>query len=272
MFYAGAALPDALADRMRRLAADVADHEVPLTSSWGTTETAPAATSAHFRGSVNGCIGVPISGVEIKLAPVADKLEIRVRGPNVTEGYHRSPELTRAAFDEEGFYRSGDAVTLVDEGDPNRGLLFDGRISEDFKLQTGTWVTVGPLRTRLLGAARVLSDAVICGQDSEFVAALAWVNQAEARRVVGTDEDVPLHDPALKAHLQRALSELASGAGSASRVQRLLLLTEPPGLDAGEITDKGYINQRVCLERRAADIARLYASTPGPEVIRPSAS
>jgi feruloyl-CoA synthase len=272
MFYAGAALPDALADRMRRLAADVADHEVPLTSSWGTTETAPAATSAHYRDSVNGCIGVPIPGVEVKLAPVANKLEIRARGPNITDGYYRDPEQTRAAFDEEGFYRSGDAVRMVDENDPDRGLLFDGRISEDFKLQTGTWVAVGPLRTRLIGAARVLSDAIICGQDGEYVAALAWINQAEARRIVGTEDDVALDNPGLKTHLERALAELSTGAGSASRIERLLLLDEPPGLDAGEITDKGYINQRVCLERRAADVARLYASEPGADVIRPSAA
>ncbi len=270
MFYAGAALPDALADRLRRLAADVADHEVPLTSSWGTTETAPAATSAHFADAVNGCIGVPIPGVEIKLAPVGDKLEIRARGPSITEGYFRSPELTRAAFDEDGFYRSGDAVRMVDEDRPDRGLVFDGRIAEDFKLLTGTWVTVGPLRTRLIGAARVLSDAVICGQDGEFVAALAWLNQTEARRVVGVEHDVALDDPGLRRHLKRALAELASGAGSAARIERLLLLSEPPGLDAGEITDKGYINQRVCLERRAGDVARLYAADPDPAVITPA--
>jgi feruloyl-CoA synthase len=267
MFYAGAALPDALAVRLREIARLGADHEVLLTSSWGTTETAPAATSAHFADAVTGCIGVPLPGVGLKLASVGDKLEIRVSGPNVTPGYFRQPELTSAAFDEEGYYRSGDAVKLVDASDPNRGLLFDGRIAEDFKLLTGTWVAAGPRRLALLSAARVLSDAVICGQDSEYVSALAWVNQAEARRVCGVDGEVTLDDPRLRSHLAQALAELNAGAGSAGRIERLLLLAEPPSLDAGEITDKGYINQRACLERRAADVARLYTREPDPDVI-----
>ena len=204
MFYAAAALPDALAARLRELSARHADHDVPLTSSWGTTETSPAATTAHFPEPPTGCIGVPYPGTTIKLAPVAGKLEIRVSGPNVTPGYYRHPELTAATFDEEGFYRSGDAGRLVDEHDPNQGVLFDGRIAENFKLMTGTWVTAGTLRPRLLSSARVLSDAVICGHDREYVAALAWVNQAEARKRFGED-DVPLDDPRLRAHLAHAL-------------------------------------------------------------------
>jgi feruloyl-CoA synthase len=270
MFYAGAALPDALALRLRAIAEQLADHEVPLTSSWGTTETAPAATSAHFRDAVIGCIGVPLAANAIKLAPEADKLEIRVRGPNVTPGYFKRPELTATAFDDEGFYRSGDAVRLVDEHAPNRGLRFDGRISEDFKLLTGTWVTVGPLRTRLLSTARVLTDAVICGHDETYVSALAWVNQAEADTVCGAGSEVALADPRLRRHLAHALAALNDGAGSASRVERLLLLAQPPSLDAGEITDKGYINQRRCLELRAADVARLYEREPDEDVITPA--
>jgi feruloyl-CoA synthase len=270
MFYAGAALPDALALRLRAIAERLADHDVPLTSSWGTTETSPAATSAHFADAAIGCIGVPLPGTTIKLAPEGDKLEIRVSGPNVTPGYFGSPDLTAAAFDDEGFYRSGDAVVLVDPDDPNRGLLFDGRIAEDFKLLTGTWVTVGPLRTRLLGAARVLTDAVICGQDKEYVAALAWVNQAEARALCGADGDVDLADQRLRRHLAETLATLGGAAGSAGRVERLLLLAQPPSLDAGEITDKGYLNQRQCLNRRAADVARLYAPEPDGDVITPA--
>jgi len=267
MFYAAAALPDALAARLRKLAADHADHDVPLTSSWGTTETAPCATSMHYLGAPTGCIGVPIPGCTIKLAPVGDRLEIRVKGPNVTPGYFGQPELTRAAFDEDGFYRSGDAVTLLDDRDPNRGMAFDGRIAENFKLLTGTWVAAGALRTRLISAAGVLSDAVICGQDAAYAAAMAWVNQAEARRVTGASEDVALDDPALREHLAGALRSLNADAGSASRIERLLLLAEPPGLDAGEITDKGYVNQRRTLECRAADVARLYAEPADPAVI-----
>jgi feruloyl-CoA synthase len=261
MFYAGAALPDALAARMRKLAAEHADHEVPLTSSWGTTETSPTATSMHYLGAPTGCIGVPVPGCTIKLAPVADKLEIRVSGPNVTPGYFREPELTAATFDEDGFYRSGDAVKLIDERDPNQGVIFDGRISENFKLLTGTWVAVGSLRTRLLSTAGVLSDAVICGHDAKYAAALAWVNQAEA---------ADLDRAELREHLARALGRVNEGAGSASRIERLLLLEAPPSLDAGEITDKGYLNQRRCLECRASEVARLYADPPGPDVIEPA--
>jgi feruloyl-CoA synthase len=267
MFYAAAALPDALATRLRKLAAEHADHDVPLTSSWGTTETAPCATSMHYLGAPTGCIGVPIPGCTIKLAPVGDRLEIRVKGPNVTPGYFRQPELTQAAFDEEGFYRSGDAVRLLDEQDPNQGMVFDGRIAENFKLLTGTWVAAGALRTRLVSAAGVLSDAVICGQDAEYVAAMAWVNQAEARRVTGATGDVALDDPGLREHLARALQGLNADAGSASRIERLLLLATPPSLDAGEITDKGYLNQRRTLECRATDVARLYAEPVDAAVI-----
>ena len=256
MFYAAAALPDALAERLRKLASKHADHEVPLTSSWGTTETSPAATSMHYLGAPTGCIGVPIPGCTIKLAPVGDKLEIRAKGPNVTPGYFRRPDLTEELFDDEGFYRSGDAARLTDQG-----LMFDGRIAENFKLLTGTWVAVGALRMRLLSAAGgLLSDAVIAGQDSEYVGALAWVNRAEA----------PSDEASLRQHLAQALRSLNADAGSASRVERLLVLETPPSLDAGEITDKGYLNQRRCLESRAAEVARLYAAEPGPEVIRPA--
>jgi feruloyl-CoA synthase len=267
MFYAGAALPEALALRLRELAQRLADHAVPLTSSWGTTETSPAATSAHYADQTSGCIGVPLPANAIKLAPVGDKLEIRVSGPNVTPGYFRAPELAATAFDDEGFYRSGDAGKLVDQDDPNRGLLFDGRIAEDFKLLTGTWVTVGPLRLRLLSECKVLSDAVICGHNRGFIAALGWVNQAEARGLCGGDGDVALDDSRLRGHLAEAITRLGAGSGSAARVDRLLLLAEPPSLDAGEITDKGYLNQRACLNRRATEVERLYAPEPDGEVI-----
>ena len=270
MFYAAAALPDALAARLRKLAAEHADHEVPLTSSWGTTETAPCATSMHYLGAPTRCIGVPIPGCAIKLAPVGDRLEIRVKGPNVTPGYFRQAELTEAAFDEEGFYRSGDAVTLNDRQDPNAGMLFDGRIAENFKLLTGTWVAAGALRTRLISATGILSDAVICGQDAGYVAALAWINQAEARKLTGATEDVALDDPDLRRHLSVALRSLNEDAGSASRVERVLLLAQPPSLDAGEITDKGYLNQRRTLQCRAADVLRLYADPPDRGVITTS--
>jgi feruloyl-CoA synthase len=270
MFYAAAALPETLWERMRAIADDVADHHVPLTASWGTTETAPGATTAHFASARCGCIGVPLPGVTLKLVREGDTREIRLAGPNITPGYHGDPEATAAAFDEEGFYRTGDAARLVDEDDPSQGLMFDGRLAEDFKLATGTWVTVGKLRTALVSVTGVLTDAVIAGHDREYVAAAVWVNQADARRACGADEELALDDPRLRRHLADGLARLNHGAGSASRIERLLVLDEPPSIDAGEITDKGYVNQRAVLERRVDAIARLYAEPCDPSVITPT--
>ncbi len=268
MFYAAAPLTDALWDRLQLLAARHADHPVPLTASWGTTETAPLATSAHFHSARCGCIGVPVPGVTLKLVPTGEKLEIRLTGPNVTPGYLGDDAATAAAFDAEGYYRTGDAVRLIDAADPAQGLMFDGRLAEDFKLATGTWVRVGQVRNRLVSAAGgVLGDAVICGHDGASVCALAWLNMTEAQRVAAAPDDVAIDHPALRAHLARALAQSNRGAGSALRVERLLLLSEPPAIDAGEITDKGYINQRAVIERRAGDVARLLADPPPAAVI-----
>jgi feruloyl-CoA synthase len=268
IFYAAAALPEGLWRRLKAVAEEVGPRPVPLTASWGCTETAPGATTAHFATAACGCIGVPLPGVTLKLAPVEDKLEVRVSGPNVTPGYHGDTAATAAAFDEEGFYRTGDAVRMVDPHDPNKGLMFDGRLAEEFKLATGTWVTVGTLRPALISATGgVLRDAVIAGHDRDYVAALAWVDPAEARRVCGEQGDVSLDDSRLKEHLAQSLRRLDAGHGSASRIQRLLLLEEPPDLDAGEITDKGYINQRAVLRRRAEAVDRLFADPPPDDVI-----
>lgn len=269
LFYAAAALPQTLWNRLERLVEQHSDHPVPFTSSWGTTETAPAATSAHWFGSRCGCIGVPLPGVTLKLVPEGDKREIRLTGPNITPGYLNRPDATAAAFDEDGYYRTGDAVVFADDADPDQGLMFDGRIAEDFKLTTGTWVSVATVRGALVSAARVLTDAVIAGHDRDEVTALAWVHPAEARELCGIapDGELPLDHPVLRAHLADTLAALATGSGSAGRVTRLLLCATPPDLDAGEITDKGYINQRVVLDRRGDLVERLYASTPDPEVI-----
>jgi feruloyl-CoA synthase len=247
MFYAAAALPESVWARLRATADAHAPREIPLTASWGCTESSPAATSAHFRSARCGCIGVPMPGVEIKLAPDGDKHEIRLRGRSITPGYLGDPTATAEAFDEEGFYRTGDAVRLVDPGDPAEGLLFDGRLAEDFKLVTGTWVHVGTLRTRLLSEAAILRDAVICGHDRDTVGALAWLGPA-----------ADPNDPHVRATLAEALIRLGENAGSSQRVDRLLLLDEPPSIEAGEITDKGYINQRAVLNRRAGDVFALY--------------
>jgi feruloyl-CoA synthase len=270
MFNAAAALPAALRERLAAIAAATADRPVPVTGAWGATETAPAVTAAHFGYTDARCIGVPLPGTEVKLAPAENAYEIRVKGPNVTPGYFARPDLTAAAFDGEGFYLTGDAVAFADPRDPNAGLVFRGRIAEDFKLATGTFVRVGALRTALLSCAPVLSDAVITGEGRPFAAALAWLNTAEARALLGDEPasqgDLITGEGLLKT-LAQALAEHNAGAGSAARIGRLAVMARPPDLDAGEITDKGYINQRRVLAGRAALVDLLYADPPPPGVV-----
>jgi len=270
LFNAAAALPSGLRDRLSDLAAQAGGRAIPVTGSWGTTETAPAVTTANFDYADARCIGAPLPGTEVKLAPTEDAYEIRVKGPIVTPGYFGRPDLTAEAFDEEGFYCSGDAVTFADPADLNAGLVFRGRIAEDFKLVTGTFVRVGAVRTALLSAAPVLADAVIAGEQRERVCALAWLNPAEARTLLGAE--VPA-DGELVAHeilhevLAHLLAEHNDAAGSAARIERLVVLARPADLDSGEITDKGYINQRQVLKNRAALIELLYTEPPPVGVI-----
>ena len=266
MFNAAAALPGGLRDRLGALARQTTGHAIPVTGSWGATETGPAVTTAHMEYADARCIGVPLPGTEVKLIPVEDAYEIRVKGPMVTPGYLGRPDLTAEAFDEDGFYRAGDAVAPADPGDPDAGLLFRGRLAEDFKLATGTFVRVGAVRTALLSALPVLSDAVLAGENRAFVCALAWLNAAEARKLLGADPPADgelASRPDLAEHLSRALAGHNDAAGSSARVERLLVMTRPADLDAGEITDKGYINQRKVLARRAELVEMLYAD-PAP--------
>jgi feruloyl-CoA synthase len=271
MFNAAAALPTALRERLAEVARKTAGHEVPVTGSWGATETAPAVTSAHYPFADARCIGVPLPGAEVKLVPAEEgAYEIRVKGPNVTPGYFARPDLTEQAFDSEGFYRAGDAVAFADPGDPNAGLVFRGRIAEDFKLQSGTFVRVGAVRTALLSGIPVLSDAVLAGENRDYVGGLAWLNAAEAGALLGgqpePDGELITHQ-GLRAHLARALAGHNDAAGSSARVERLLILARPASLDAGEITDKGYLNQRKVLARRAALVEMLYTDPAPPGVI-----
>jgi feruloyl-CoA synthase len=266
IFNAAAALPTALRERLGELAVRTVGHVIPVTGSWGATETGPAVTTAHFDYTDARCIGVPLPGTEVKLVPVEDAYEIRARGPMVTPGYFERPDLTAEAFDSERFYRSGDAVSLADPGDPSAGLVFRGRIAEDFKLETGTFVRVGALRTALLSAAPILSDTVLAGEDRDCVCALAWLNAAETRKLIGeepqADGELIMHEGVHKV-LAQALADLDEAAGSSARVERLVVLARPADLDAGEITDKGYVNQRKVLACRAELVELLYAN-PAP--------
>ena len=213
IFNAAAALPAGLRGRLAEVAERTAGRAVPVTGSWGATETAPAVTSAHFGYADARCIGVPLPGAEVKLVPADAAYEIRVRGPMVIPGYFARPDLTAAAFDEEGFYRPGDAVGLADPGDPNAGLVFRGRIAEDFKLATGTFVRVGAMRASLLSAVPILSDAVLAGENRDRVCALAWLNAAEVRKLLGEE---PEPEPEGELIIHRDLHALlAPGAGRA---------------------------------------------------------
>jgi feruloyl-CoA synthase len=273
IFYAGAALPQDLWERLEAVSLRTLGARVPMTSSWGTTETAPLAVAAHYLIERAGNVGVPAPGCEVKLVSAGAKLEIRVRGANVTPGYWKRPDLTAAAFDGDGFYRPGDAMRLADPADPAKGLLFDGRLAEDFKLATGTWVHVGVLRVGVLAAASpALQDAVVAGENRGFVGLLAWLNPAGCQRLIGagTPEGVAelTRHGAVRAHVRGAIARWnAAQSGTSQRIARVLLLAEPPSIDENEITDKGYINQRRVLERRAAEVDRLYVSKPDAEIL-----
>jgi len=255
VFYAGAALPQNLWERLEKLALAEKDGRLAMLSAWGSTETAPMASCVHYPIERAGVVGNPAPGCELKLVPSGGKHEIRVKGPNVTPGYYRRDDLTREAFDEEGFYRIGDAMKFADPAAPGKGLVFDGRVAEDFKLSTGTWVHVGAVRVKLIAACDpLLQDAVITGHDRDDMGALVFLSPA------AKDADV-------RGRLAQALLALSGEGGSSMHPRRLLVMEEPPQIDAGEITDKGYLNQRAVLERRAALVARLYQDPPPPEVI-----
>lgn len=263
IFYAAASLSQPTWERLEALSIAARGELVTMLSAWGSTETSPLATTVHFPIRRAGVIGVPAPGTTIKLAPVGEKLELRVRGPNVTPGYLKRPEL--APFDEEGFFRMGDGGRLLDESDPAKGVVFDGRIGEDFKLSSGTWVHVGAVRALLVERlAPVAFDVVLAGLDRPELGVLVFVALADARALctempAGTPLEELCKAEPLKEHLRELLeSHNALHPATSQRVARVLLMAEPPSIDASEITDKGYINQAAVLRRRAALVERLY--------------
>ncbi len=263
-FYAGAALPQNLWDALEQLSIKTVGRALPMVSAWGSTETSPLATDCHFQAQRSGNIGVPIPGTELKLLPSGDKLEVRVRGPNVTPGYWKAPELTAQAFDADGFYLIGDAVTFADPDRPEKGLFFDGRVAEDFKLNSGTWVNVGTLRVAGISAlAPLAQDIVISGHGGDHIRFLVFPNIAACRVHAGlpdsADVNAVIGHEKVRGAIASGLARLKaqSGGGSSGHATRALLLAEPASVDGGEITDKGYINQRAVLTRRAAAVAVL---------------
>jgi feruloyl-CoA synthase len=260
VFYAGAGMPEATWRRLEAVAARVRDEPVWLTTSWGSTETAPAITFANWKLDRPGVIGLPMPGAHVKFIPNGGKLEMRIRGDHIFTGYRGNEAATREAFDEDGWYRIGDAGHLLDEADPCSGIVFNGRVAEDFKLSSGTWVSVGTLRVRIVSAlAPLATDVVVTGHDRAEIGCLVFLSEA-ARQLPAAER---------AARVQEALRHLkAEGGGSSQTPTRVLLLADAPSMAAGEITDKGYINQRLVLQRRAADVQALYADDGDPRIVR----
>jgi feruloyl-CoA synthase len=275
LYYAAASMAQHVWDALDEIASATYGERILMLTGLGSTETAPFALSAGHGMSAAGLVGLPTVGIALKLVPMEGKLEARIRGPNVTPGYWRQPELTAKAFDEEGYYRFGDALRFADPADVRKGLVFDGRVAEDFKLATGTWVNVGLLRAAFIDHfAPFVQDVVIAGIGRDEIGALIFVDQAACQRLC---PDLPAGAPAtsmlarseLRAMFRSRLRSLAArSTGSSNRIACGLLLDEPPSLDAGEMTDKGSINQRAVLSRRAVLVDELYATPPSPRVIR----
>jgi feruloyl-CoA synthase len=273
MFFSGASLSPFVWDSLNELSVQETGFRVPMLTGLGSTETAPFFMSVNPATSRSGHIGLPASGNEAKLAPCNGKLEVRARGPNVMPGYWRQPELSAAAFDEEGFYKLGDALKPANADDLSAGFDFDGRIGEDFKLASGTWVSVGPLRDRFIAAcAPLVRDVVIAGINRDEVSALVILDPDGCRLINPTlpqDDLAATASDALirEAFRERLLRFLATATGSASRIARAVLLDVPLSIDHGEVTDKGSINQRAVLDRRSALIEEIYAPLPPAGVI-----
>ncbi len=270
MYYAGAGLSQPVWDELQELAVESCGERILMYTGLGSTETGPSALFPYWEEDRAGHVGLPAPGVELKLVKAGQKTEARLRGPSITPGYWRQPELTRAVFDADGFYCLGDALQFVDPSDAGKGFIFDGRIAEDFKLATGTWVSVGPLRAKFLAhCAPYLRDVVFAGHDGDYVAALIFPNLEACRALVvgGSDAEVVASER-VRARFTKLLKELAaSSTGSSNRVMRAMLMEEPPSIDKHEVTDKGSFNQGAVLRNRAALVGELYAPEPSPSVI-----
>jgi feruloyl-CoA synthase len=260
--YGGASLPEEVWYGIRDLAKKTTGREIELLCGWGATETAPLATSTYFKIDKPGNIGLPVPGMEIKMVPVGNKMELRVKGPNVTPGYLKRDDLTEKAFDEEGFYLIGDAGRLVDPSDPSRGIDFDGRVVENFKLLTGTWVDVGSLRLAVVNScAPLFQDGLVTGHDKNYLGFLAWPNIEACKKFIGQEIETHeiLEHPLLKEEIKKKIMvHNKNFPGSSTKIKKLILLSTPPSFDNNEITDKGYVNQSSALAARENLVNKLY--------------
>jgi feruloyl-CoA synthase len=272
-YYAGAGLLQPVWDELDRLAVETIGQRIIVFTGLGATETGPAALFTNRPDLKAGDIGLPAPGVELKLVPQGDKLEARVRGDGITPGYWRQPEITKRVFDEEGFYSLGDAIKFNDPEDVTQGFKFDGRIAEDFKLSSGTFVSAGPMRANfLVHCAPFAQDVVLAGPDLDYVTALVFPALDACRAHAKLPADAPqaevVGNEHVRAKFQELLNELGKRAtGSSNRIARAILLDTPPSIDAHEVTDKGSINQAAVIKHRAALVADLYSTRPSARVI-----
>ena len=265
IFYAGASLAQPIWNRLEELSIETTGTKIPIITGLGCTESGPSAMFANWEGSFSGLLGVPVAGMQVKLIQDGDKKEARYKAPNVTIGYWRDEKATQNAFDDEGYYKTGDAVKFFDEEDPNKGLVFDGRIAEDFKLSTGTWVNVGILKAKIIAeGSPIVQDVVIAGLDKEFVSAILFLNVDACRKLTNHSSEI-LNQEVFQHHeIQKFIAELLENlgkkaTGSATRIVKAIIAHEPPSIDLGEITDKGSLNQRAILKYRAALVESMYS-------------
>jgi feruloyl-CoA synthase len=267
LFYAGASLAQPVWNRLEELAVASIGVKVPIITGLGCTESGPSAMFANWGGAFSGLLGVPVAGMDVKLVPLGGKLEARYKAPNVSKGYWRDAEATAAAFDEEGYYRTGDAVKFLDAANPDQGLVFDGRIAEDFKLSTGTWVNVGVLKAKVISTgAPLIQDVVLTGLDQAFVGAILFLNAEVCKKLTRIQAPSKLADlythPLIVAQLDAWLIAFNQTAtGSSTAIQKYVIATEPPSIDLGEITDKGTLNQEAVLEDRKALVEAIYRNS-----------
>ena len=264
IFYAGASLAQPIWNRLEELSLETIGRKIPIITGLGCTESGPSAMFANWEGSFSGLLGVPVAGMILKLVKDGDKMEARYKAPNVTAGYWRDEKATSNAFDEEGYYKTGDAVKFLDESNPDKGLIFDGRIAEDFKLSTGTWVNVGILKAKVIEAGSpIVQDVVIAGLDKDFVSAILFLNVDACRKLTNHSVETSNSEVFQHQEIQNFISQLLidlgkKATGSATRVVKVIIAHEPPSIDLGEITDKGSLNQRAILKHRAELVESMY--------------
>ncbi|MCI4643352.1 MAG: feruloyl-CoA synthase [Hyphomonadaceae bacterium] len=271
MAYGGAALGQDIYERIQKIAVETTGERISLSAGYGSTETAPTMANVHWPNDTMGLIGLPLPGCEIKLAPVGEKLECRVAGPHITPGYYRNPEKTADAFDQEGYYCMGDAVRFADPADANKGLAFDGRLAEEFKLSNGTWVSAGTVRVKVVEAVDgPLADVVVCGLNRDRITLLGFLHEGWCRRHVGAEADLDAlsQDPKIIDAIQRGITAYnQKHPNAAQRISAICLQTTPPRPETGEITEKGYINQSRVQTLRAAEVERLYDAQASDDIL-----